>query len=338
MRENNNILIREAFRYFRKKRFNEAILILEKVVSSETRSPYPHFLLCVSLLLNSRLSEADHVMNNLRRIAPGYLPLVELEAFLFLKAAPNSQAALIKYIDMMEKYPRDGHVASTIRIIQRVNDFESFQKDAKLFDHVKIPRPGPRPLFSFKGKRRKLSLPAEKDREPRPSRGINYRKIIVIIFVIFIIACGSYAVFNYVLKNVNIMKTSPNFDAVELDGLRYDLIDKIKKDKPPFFYFADNELLNDFNEAKRLIKNEKYNDALVMINKISNSNANFRVMERADFLRRFIRGIEDREYGDVAINTVVQRPYLYRGIFVKWKGRIANLKRKDGRMFFNLLV
>jgi hypothetical protein len=32
VRENNNILIREAFRYFRKKRFNEAILILEKVV------------------------------------------------------------------------------------------------------------------------------------------------------------------------------------------------------------------------------------------------------------------------------------------------------------------
>jgi hypothetical protein len=40
----------------------------------------------------------------------------------------------------------------------------------------------------------------------------------------------------------------------------------------------------------------------------------------------------------VAIGTVVQRPYLYRGVLVKWKGRIANLKRKDNKMFFNLLV
>ena len=338
MREKDNIIIREAFRYFRKKRYNEAILILEKIVSSEPRSPYPHFLLCVSLLLNSRLGEAGHVMNNLRKIAPGYLPLVELEAFLFLKGAPDSQAALIKYIETLEKFPGDKYIASTMRILQSVKDFSDFQKSAKLVDHVRIPRPGLRPLFSPDRKNRPISLPAEKSRAPRRSNSASYRKIIIIIFIIVILAGGSYFAFDLIQKNLNIIKTEPNFDAVELDGLRYDLIDKIKKDKPPFFYFTDNELLKDFNEAKQLIKNKRYNEALVMINKIGNSNANFRVMERADFLRKFIQGIEDREYGNVAIGTVVQRPYLYRGVFVKWKGRLANLKRKDNKMFFNLLV
>ena len=338
MREKDNILIREAFRYFRKKRYNEAVLMLGKIVSAETRSPYPHFLLCVSLLLNSRLSEADHVMTTLRRIAPGYLPLVELDAFIFLKAAPNSQAALIKYIETLEKFPGDKYIAATLRILQNVKDFEDFQKGAKLVDHVKVPRPGLGPLFFSKRKTRPISLPAEKSREPRRSHGVSFPKIIIAISVLAILAGGTYLSFDLIQRNFNILKTQPNFDAVELDGLRYDLIDKIKKDRPPFFYFTDSELLKDFSEAKQLIKNERYNEALVMINKISNSNANFRVMERADFLRKFIQGIEDREYSNVAINTVVERPYLYRGVLVKWKGRIANLKRKDGKMFFNLLV
>ncbi len=338
MREKDNLLIREAFRYFRKKRYDEAALILEKVVSAETRSPYPHFLLCVSLLLHSRLGEADHVMNNLRRIAPGYLPLVELDAFLFFKAAPSSQTAVIKYLEALEKFPGDKYLTATMRLLQSVRNFEDFQKEAKLVDHVRIPRPGLRPFISFKRKSRPITRVAEKSRTAPRYHGKNYSKILTVILIIVFIGGGSYLAFELFLKNLNIIKIQPNFDAVELDGLRYDLIDKIKKDKPPFFYFTDSELLKDFGEAKQLIKNERYNEALILINKISNSNANFRVLERADFLRKFIQGVEDREYSDVAINTVVERPYLYRGVLVKWKGRIANLKRKDAKMFFNLLV
>ena len=129
------IILREAYKYFRKKRYNEAILILEKIISIETQSPYSYFLLCVSYLLSNRFSDADLIMKRLRRTAPEFLPFVQLEAFLFLKAAPNSQSALLKYIEELEKFPNEKYLTTSLKVLQRVTDFESFQKSARLILH-----------------------------------------------------------------------------------------------------------------------------------------------------------------------------------------------------------
>ena len=29
---------------------------------------------------------------------------------------------------------------------------------------------------------------------------------------------------------------------------------------------------------------------------------------------------------------------MYKGLFVKWKGRVANLKKKENRLIFNLMI
>ena len=76
----------------------------------------------------------------------------------------------------------------------------------------------------------------------------------------------------------------------------------------------------------------------MLINKISASNANFTVKEKADFLRKFILDVDGREASGVSYGDVAKRPYLYRGMIVQWRGKTANLRRKEGKMYFNLLI
>ena len=54
--------------------------------------------------------------------------------------------------------------------------------------------------------------------------------------------------------------------------------------------------------------------------------------------KRIISDIEFRNYEDIPFNKVIKEPYLYRGVFMQWKGKIANLKRKDNKLIFNFLV
>jgi hypothetical protein len=116
------------------------------------------------------------------------------------------------------------------------------------------------------------------------------------------------------------------------------LIDKILKSKPLIFYYSNDEVINDFRKAKILIKNEKYNDALIIINKIANSNANYRVKERNEFLQKYISNVEYKNYSPIPVEKVLQKSYLYKGSFVQWKGKIANLKSSENKLQFNLLI
>ncbi len=338
MREKEHILLREAFSFFKKRRFTEAILILEKIVSTESRSPYPYFLLSVSFLLSNRFSEADTIMNKLKQIDPEFLPFVQLESFLFIKATSSSNEALLKYIEKLEQFPNDKYLLKALKSLRRVKDFDSFQKNARLSDYVCIPKPPLRPLLYI---RHKTSSSPKEQKDKRSGARISGRVVIIatiIIAVSIALAAVSYFAFRFADTGEKNGQGEHHLDAIGLDILRYDLIDKIKKNKPPIFYYSNKEVLKDFNDAKYAIKLKRYNDALIYINKISNSNANFRVVERVDFLRRFVLDQEDRDYSNISIQKVVRKPYLYRGTFIKWKGRIANLKRKDEKMFFNLLV
>jgi len=139
---------------------------------------------------------------------------------------------------------------------------------------------------------------------------------------------------------VDSIKTSNkgNPEMIILERERNDLINKIKKERTAVFYYSNEEVFQDFNSAKVLIKKEKYNDALVLINKILNSNSTFIVKEKTDFLKKYILNIEDREYSNISFREVLKNPYLYQGFIVKWKGRIANLKKRNGKSTFTFLT
>jgi hypothetical protein len=333
------IILKEAFNAFRKKRFSEATILLEKITKQNTKEPYPYFLLCVSYLLCNKFGDADIMIKKVRAADPAYLPLKQLEIFLLLKSASGIEEVLSACIEKLEQYPDDKYFRKMMQTLHNASDFSILQKEAKLTDFVHIPKP--KSVRIPDNYQRDFGKP-EKLNRTRKSKSI--KKIIFIIILIiltFLIGAASYIYYTnpQLLLSKNNKERNPlPIDNISIDILQYELIDKILKSKPLVYYYSNNELINDFNKAKVLIKNEKYNEATVILNKIANSNANYRVKERNEFLQKFISNIEFKKYDAVPIEQVLQKPYLYKGYFIKWDGKIANLKGNENKIQFNLLI
>ncbi len=62
--------IHEAYRSFRKKNFENAVIILEKGYSSGETNPYSMFLLAVSLIYSNNFSRAGIILEHIQRVEP----------------------------------------------------------------------------------------------------------------------------------------------------------------------------------------------------------------------------------------------------------------------------
>ncbi len=337
----DTLVIKEAFNAFREKRYYDAALLLEKQSAPGSREPYPVFLMAVSYLLSDRFREAEESMRRIDHIDPLYPPYVQLKSFLNLKAAPDMQSAMAGYIDVLAKNPNDRQIRKSISLLRRARNFQAFQRDARLADFVDIP--------SWKkgtAKRRPAPLGS---RSYRPGVRIRIRHKKAVVFLLFVIVAFSLtAAAFYLFNNRHLFsRTGPlspdsdewkKIEQVTIDVSGFSLIEKINKSKTPEFYYSNDTLAGDFNRAKLLVKAGKYNDSLLLLNRIYHSNATFSVKERVELLRKFVMGIEDREYGGIAYSDVKTKPYLYLGTSVKWNGRVANAKRREGKLIFNFLV
>jgi hypothetical protein len=334
------IILKEAFKAFRKKRFSEAIILLEKITTQRIKEPYPHFLLCVSYLLCNKFGDADIMIKKIRAADPSYLPLKQLEVFLLLKSASTINELFTVCIEKLELYPKDKYFKRMLRYLHKVKDFSIFQKQAKLTDFVYIPKP--KSVKISAGYNSAYIKPDSENRSCNRLRKSKFKKMTFIMLIIFILTGTAYYLYyinpQLLMPQSKEDKASLPIDNINIDILQYELIDKILKLKPPVFYYSNDELINDFHKAKNLIKSEKYNEALIIINKIANSNANYRVKERNEFLQKFISNIEFKKYDAIPVGEVLHKFYLYKGSFVRWDGKIANLITSDNKMQFNLLI
>jgi hypothetical protein len=106
----------------------------------------------------------------------------------------------------------------------------------------------------------------------------------------------------------------------------------------PEHYVSTAKLEEDFNKSKKLIKTGKYNEALLLLNRINASNVNYDVKEKTNFLIKFVTGIEDRVFDNIPYERLKKKSHLYRGAAIIWKGRIANFKKRERGAIFTLLV
>ncbi|HPL19284.1 MAG TPA: hypothetical protein PL180_21590, partial [Spirochaetota bacterium] len=141
----NYRLIRDAYRSLDRKKFQEAILVLEKVLSSGAGDIYVLLLLSVAYLHTDQFGKLARFITKMREMNRSYMPLIQLEAFLKLKSAASKEEALKVYIDLMAKYPADPHIHRGRGLVSGAADFRDFQKNARLQDFVSIPAP-PRSL------------------------------------------------------------------------------------------------------------------------------------------------------------------------------------------------
>lgn len=326
----SEIITKEAYKAFKKGSYVVVIQLLEKNITI-SNNPYDYFLLILSYLFTDKLMQAEAALRKALRQYPAYLPLLEIQAFLMLKSAKSKDEACTGYIDILKISPGNKQITKIIAKIQESADFEQFQKKAKLRDFIKVKAPRTIKTVSFRAR--------------RPT--IHYKTVALIVIIIAFPITGIIFFPSPLAKLIQekiellffhpALQTGEDLSQISLDGMHYDIIDKIQKVRTPEFYASNEACIQDFNQAKWLIKEGKENDAMILLNKIDASNANFRVKERVAFLKDFIHRNRERTVAKFSYRDVIQKPYLYKGINVKWQGKVANYKKKDG-ISFQLLI
>jgi len=364
-------LVKDAYRSFRSQRYGEACVILEQVMLSNPDDPYPYFLLAVVYLFCDKFDKSAAIIADINSKHAGYAPIVQLEAFLNVKGAPSFEVALAYYISRIEEYPGDVMLKKGAALVRAVSDFEALQKEARLEDFVKIGLP-PKTLGAAAAAKEarledfvKIGLPPKtleavavakearlaKSRRKRYTAGFGktraggfFKKIPVWVRVCLAVFCLAAITLFFVLKKYHGAPFSISsedariIDEIELSGPAGSLMLPEGSAKAREHYTSTESLIKDFNKARHLIKSAEHNQALLILNRISESNAAFMVKEKVNFLISFIINSDERRYDDISIDTLSKNVWLYKGYGVDWPGRVANLKMMNTGRSFTLLV
>lgn len=330
--------LHEAYRSFQKKNYTNAIIILEQTKDSGHEDHYALFLQAVSLLYSNNFPAANNMMEKIQRINPSYTPFIQLKSFLSLKSSVSREDALSAYVSALEKKSSDKLLRKGLRAVEEASDFYKYQREAKISDLVSIPKPGKRELLIETDR---FSRRGELRRGKRNSQGI--RTVYSVIFILMIISGLFISYYFYGKKfsfssNTGAVKLSSEslnrIDMADISGSGYGIINRINQEKTPEYYPTGDALLSDFNEARLLMKKGFFNRAIILLNKIANSNASFPVKEKSDFLIRFIMESDEKVYEEIDLKQISEKPYLFRGSAVKFTGKAANLKEvRNGRAY-----
>ncbi|TAL30724.1 MAG: hypothetical protein EPN93_19155 [Spirochaetes bacterium] len=324
-------LVNDAYRLIRKKRYRDAVPVLEKVTSSRPSEPYFYFLLACAYLHSGELARVELLVKRARSLRQDYLPALRLEAFLLLKSSADAGPVISRYLDIAQRYPNDRIVKRAMEALRGENDFPALQRSARFAHYVDIPSPP-------KNGSRKVTRPHHRIRA-------RLRLILLITGAIMTAALLAILVYHYRVEIRELVaarlkdKTAasvPDYDRMVPDRTWGELVEKGKKTE--YVYSNAEELARDFNAARRFMKDERYNDALQKLNRLLNANSSPVVKEKAEFLRSFILAQDERVPERLSFAEVAAKPLLYHGCMVTWNGVVADLKRKDEKMIFSMLM
>ena len=326
-------LIKDAYTAYRKKRYAEAAAVLDNILKSGDRDPYVKTLLAASYLRSGRIDRAASLVEQAVREESGYLPADKISAFLYMKSAPDRESAASAYASIISKHPEDRSLKKAMRRIVTEPDFPSFQKKALLSDFAEPPEPSSVEISDHRRRGGRVV-----------SAGPSLRKkaflLLTVTVLSFVLFVGSYFFF----RNYSELFDGPSktdFTPVELatiSGSEHD-IERGAPEKAHREFYADSARLNeDYDRARHLIKKGSPNEALVILNRIMNSNASFSVKERADFLIDFISAMDERTFEKFDLSELSEKPYRYRGVAVNTSGKVANLRRRQNGYTFTLLL
>lgn len=334
--------LHEAYSSFKKKKYTNAVIILDQIKNRGEEDHYALFLRAVCLLYSGNLQAANIVMEKIQAVNPLYTPFIQLKSFLALKSSLTREDAIAAYINALEKNSSNRLLRRGLRKVEKAPDFYNYQREAKLSALVSVPRPGRIQFITGS-----VGLPRRKDTVSRIK--IPSVRPAVVLLTILIIITAAVLTFFYsnmgkfsFFKSGNAVKLDREslnkIDMVDISGSGYGIINRINKDKTPEFYSSGDVLLNDFNEARLLMKKGYFNKAVILLNRITNSNASFPVKEKSDFLLRFIMESDERIYEEMDLKQVIEKPYLFRGCAVKFTGRTANVTESKSGTAFSVMI
>ncbi|MGL4370430.1 MAG: hypothetical protein ACRCUT_12285, partial [Spirochaetota bacterium] len=300
-------------------RFREASLLADTIVP-QSADVQLLVLASMSYFAADRFAESDEFLRRAKRDDDSYCAVYEFESFIKLKSASSRDEAAVAYITLCDRFPRERRYEKILKKIRSSDDFALFQKRSSLADLV---RPADLKIKTNSRQRRRYGY----------SGAFRYFVLTAAVSAASAaIISGAYFGIRYFPdKAVSGGKNRGFLDTVSLDNSSYPLIDRISGEKKAYFYYDENQLREEFDAAKKLLKEEKFNESRMVINRIALSNANIAVKEKAAFLVKFFPPDERISPMNLPVSELLSHRALYDGVVMACEGRAANVEKRDGK-------
>lgn len=294
---------------YRQKQYVKAVSHLEKALTENKNDPEIYLILGYASLFTGDFEGARRYFRAGLLIREDHIELLKGLAYIYLKDE-RIEDAIRLWGEVLEINPHERSVKNAIARLRAAEDTSSF---AESFD-LKAYRTATLPFFI---KLKPYLL------------GVSITAGIVIILTIFYVT----PLYDRVLA-----RFYP--EMVALQEVRFPEGGPITEPKEDVLYsFTDKEIEDSFVRIKKYIYRGKTNTAIIALNRILLSNASPQVKEKFEILFTFINPPDPLSIDfSPRIYEIMKEQAAYRGVYILWTGKIANLDKKGDEFQFDLLV
>lgn len=310
MGKKRSISKRRGLKYYRKKQYAKAVSFLEKALTERRDDPEVYLFLGHASLYSGDVDGA-------RRYFKGGLLLRERDpqllkglAYIYL-GDERVEDAIRLWGEVLAQNPRDKTVKRSLQRLRESEDVDSFIKNMKMQDFLTAKLP-------FLTRLKPYLL------------GLSISAGVILVGVLFYVTpLYQRALQRFYPELVKLQKVSFPEEAPVIRDASPDAL----------YSFSEEEVRGSFVRIKKYIYRGRVNTALISLNKVMLSNASPAVKEKFEILYTFINPPDPLSIDyNPRLFEIIKEPQAFRGVYVLWKGRIANLQKKDKGITFDLLV
>ena len=163
---------------------------------------------------------------------------------------------------------------------------------------------------------------------------IPLKLVTVLTLFIAVVSLGVYYLWYYEPQN-NSNKSSQgtlqgsSWETLKIEDWANVLLHKTGKNIL-YKYKSRDDLLNDFESAKKLLTNKKINQTRFLLQRILHSNADFKTKEKSRIFLKFIPEPDHEEFKDpISPKQVLEFPDYYVNSIVLWEGQVLTFKEVE---------
>lgn len=302
---------KQGLKFFRKKQWVRAVSSLEKALREDNNDHEIYLYLGYASLFSADLDGARRYMKSGLLIKEDDEDLLKGLAYIYLKD-DRIEDAISLWGEILEKNPKDRMIKRSLERLRETEDIANFIENARHQDFLSLKAP-----FAIKFRPYLMSI------------GITLGMLALgILFY-------TTPAYKLVLE-----KFYP--EIAELERFTLSGVEEMSQPETEgvLYSFTDQEIESGFVRIKRYIYKGKINTAIISLNKLMLSNASPVVKEKLKILYTFLDPPDDPRAIDYnpRYYEIVKEPSAFKGVYVLWKGRIANLEREKDAAYFDLLV
>ncbi len=338
--------------------FEKALEIADSVIRNSKDSFWGWYLGAVALALLKDDSSFNYYLQNTEKILPDSTYLKLLKAYSYLKHDQEDKA-LLEWTNLIDRPQgwfakdllEDFRISSRLKEKAKKGDVTKFiilpdlRKEIAQYEKDLLKKKKKKKIEKDKKKsEQEEDLLEESTKKRSGTLLLRTKKVAKIFFfsvfvlgTIFFISLGSiHIIKNYDLSSIYNFFTFKNDDEKwkYLDiSSTVSIISDLSVQNFLYKYKKKQNIINDFEKAKKLLSKKKVNQSRYLLQRIIQSNADFKTKEKCKIFLKFIPDLHFEDFNDpILLNDLLKESNFYLGSQILQKGQVFALRDvKNGK-------